>query len=412
VIKKIPVAQLRLGMHVHEFCGSWMDHPFWRSKFTLNKETDLQRIVSGGVTELWINTAKGLDVAAVAAHEPAVTQTAVAEEVERELEFAASMPFEQFEDMSGEAAMAQAAALYRRSVPKIANLFGEARLGKAVSAAECEALVDEISNSVLANPGALISVARLKRRDEYTYMHSVAVCALMVSLGRQLGLSGDQLKKAGLAGMLHDLGKAAMPLEVLNKPGKLTDDEFGVMKTHPERGHEMLVEGGSVGPLVLDVCLHHHEKVDGTGYPHRLAGDQISLFAKMGAVCDVYDAITSVRPYKNGWDPGEALRRMAQWKGHFDPRVFQAFVKTVGIYPVGSLVRLQSGRLAVVIAQNPAALLTPKVKAFFSTKSNLRIEPHEIDLAGPWCQDKVAGCESPDDWPFKDLDQLWGAPKL
>jgi HD-GYP domain-containing protein (c-di-GMP phosphodiesterase class II) len=406
------VAQLRLGMHVHEFCGSWMDHPFWRSKFTLNKEGDLQRIVSGGVSELWIDTAKGLDVAVPSAHEPAVTQTAVAEEVERELEFAASMPFEQFEDMSGEAVMAQAAALYRRSVPKIANLFGEARLGKAVSAEECEALVDEISNSVLANPGALISVARLKRRDEYTYMHSVAVCALMVSLGRQLGLSGDQLKKAGLAGMLHDLGKAAMPLDVLNKPGKLTDAEFDVMKTHPERGHEMLVEGGGVGALVLDVCLHHHEKVDGSGYPHKLAGDQISLFAKMGAVCDVYDAITSVRPYKNGWDPGEALRRMAQWKGHFDPRVFQAFVKTVGIYPVGSLVRLKSGRLAVVTAQNPAALLTPKVKAFFSTKSNLRIEPHEIDLSSAWCQDKVAACESPDDWPFKDLDQLWGAPKL
>ncbi|HJV95300.1 MAG TPA: HD-GYP domain-containing protein [Albitalea sp.] len=406
MIKKIPVSQLRVGMHIHEFCGSWMDHPFWRSKFTLHAEAELARVVASGVKELWIDTAKGADVAGGASRED------VASQVERELEFVASMPFELDEAESSEAALANAAALYRRSVPKIASLFGEARLGHAVDAASCEALVDEISESVLRNPSALISVARLKRADEYTYMHSVAVCALMVSLARQLGMQGEQLKKAGLAGMLHDLGKAMMPLEVLNKPGKLTDAEFDVMKGHPERGHELLVEGGSAGPVVLDVCLHHHEKVDGSGYPHQLAGDQISLFAKMGAVCDVYDAVTSERPYKHGWDPGEALRKMAQWQGHFEPRIFQAFVKTVGIYPVGSLVRLQSGKLAVVVSQNAQSLLAPKVKAFFSTKSNLRIEPTEIDLAGPWCKDKIAACESPEDWPFKDLNQLWGAPPL
>lgn len=413
-IKKIRVAQLRLGMFVHEFCGSWMDHPFWRSKFMLSTEVDYQRILDGGVKELWIDTRKGrdVDVAPGAPQEPVKTQQEVAREVERELEFAASAPMALDELVTGDAAFAQAAALYRRSVPKITSMFSEARLGKAVNTADCEALVDEISDSVLRNPGALISVARLKRRDEYTYMHSVAVCALMVSLGKQLGLKGEQLKTAGLAGMLHDLGKAMMPLEVLNKPGKLTDAEFEVMKSHPERGHELLLEGGTVGPAVLDVCLHHHEKIDGSGYPHKLTGEQLSLFAKMGAVCDVYDAITSVRPYKNGWDPGEALRRMAQWKGHFEPQVFQAFVKTVGIYPVGSLVRLQSGRLAVVTAQSPQSLLTPRVKAFFSTKSNMRFEPMEIDLGAPSCHDKVSACESPDDWPFKDLDQLWGAPKL
>lgn len=407
VIKRIPVDQVRVGMHVHEFCGSWMDHPFWRSKFTLKTEVELKRIVTGGVKELWIDTDKGLDVEGGG---DGVTLKDVDDAVERELEFVASMPFELDEPESNEAAIARAAALYRNSVPKMASMFGEARMGKAIDAAGCEALVDEISESVMRNPGALISVARLKRADEYTYMHSVAVCALMVSLGKNLGLEGDALKKAGLAGMLHDLGKAMVPLDILNKPGKLTDEEFAVMKKHPAMGHELLAEGGAVGAVALDVCLHHHEKFDGTGYPFGLAGDKISLFAKMGAVCDVYDAITSIRPYKSGWDPGEALRRMAQWKGHFDPKIFQAFVKTVGIYPIGSLVRLHSGRLAVVTEQHPTQLLKPKVKAFFSTKSNLRIEPHEIDLASPWCQDKVDACESPEDWPFKDLDQLWGAP--
>jgi HD-GYP domain-containing protein (c-di-GMP phosphodiesterase class II) len=256
----------------------------------------------------------------------------------------------------------------------------------------------------------LISVARLKRRDEYTYMHSVAVCALMVSLARELGLQGEQIRQAGLAGMLHDLGKALIPLEVLNKPGKLTDDEFTLMKSHPGHGHELLVEGGGATAMILDVCLHHHEKLDGTGYPKGLKSDEISLFAKMGAVCDVYDAVTSKRPYKDGWDPGEALRKMALWTTHFDSRVFQAFVKTVGIYPVGSLVRLHSGRLAVVIRQHPHSLLKPVVKAFYSTRSNLHIDPVDIHLASPGCKDKVVAGESPADWPFKDLDALWGAP--
>ncbi|HET7867953.1 MAG TPA: HD-GYP domain-containing protein [Burkholderiaceae bacterium] len=401
-VKKIPVQQLRLGMYVHEFCGSWMEHPFWRSKFLLRTEAELQRVVQSGIKELWIDPSKGCDV------EGGVSQAEVREEVERELEFAASMPMPLDTVQSTQAAFARATALYRSAKPRIASMFNEARLGRAVDAGSCLPLVDEISESVMRNPGALISVVRLKQRDDYTYMHSVAVCALMVALGRALGLEGESLRQIGLAGMLHDIGKVAMPLEVLNKPGKLTDEEFTLMKSHAERGHAMLMEGGGVGPLVLDVCLHHHEKVDGSGYPHGLSGENISLFAKMGAVCDVYDAVTSVRPYKNGWDPGEALRKMAQWKGHFDTRIFQAFVKTVGIYPTGSLVRLQSGRLAVVMEQNPAALLTPRVKAFFSLKSNLRVEPTEIDLASPWVQDKVVGCESPEDWPFKDLDRLAG----
>lgn len=403
MLKRIPTEQLRPGMYLQELCGSWMEHPFWRTRFLLNNPEDIRRIADSGIREVWIDVSRGGDV------EGGRSEAEVRDEVERELEFVASMPMELLQE-SGETAVAKAAALCRRSRGQVMSLFNEARMGKAIDPQMCAELVDEISESVTRNPGALISIARLKTRDEYTYMHSVAVCALMVGLGRQMGLTTSQVRQAGLAGMLHDLGKALMPLEVLNKPGKLTDEEFAVMRSHPLRGHELLIEGGSAGDVVLDVCLHHHEKIDGSGYPHKLKGEDISLFAKMGAVCDVYDAITSNRPYKAGWDPGEALRRMAQWKGHFEPSVFQAFVKTVGIYPIGSLVRLQSGRLAVVTAQNADSLLAPKVKVFYSTRSNMRMLPEEINLGSPWVQDKVVACESPDKWPFTDLEQLWGAP--
>jgi HD-GYP domain-containing protein (c-di-GMP phosphodiesterase class II) len=203
------------------------------------------------------------------------------------------------------------------------------------------------------------------------------------------------------------MGKARVPVAVLNKPGRLTDAEFALMKRHPAWGGEILRSSGVADTVIVDVCEHHHERIDGAGYPYGLAGEAISLQARMGAICDVYDAVTSARAYKPAWDPGEAIRQMAQWKGHFDPALFQAFVKTVGIYPVGTLVRLQSGRLAVVVELGQGSLLTPRVKAFFSTKSMLPITPELIDLGASTCQDRLVGVESPENWSFRQLDRLW-----
>jgi len=235
----------------------------------------------------------------------------------------------------------------------------------------------------------------------------VAVCALMVALGREVGLDEAACRIAGMAGLLHDLGKALMPLEVLNKPGKLTDAEYAIMKTHPERGHELLLETRGADALAMDVCLHHHERVDGTGYPHGLPGEAITQMARMGAICDVYDAITSNRPYKAGWDPADSIARMASWKGHFDPALFSAFVKSLGIYPTGSLVRLQSERLAVVLEQSPQALMSPVVRVFFSLKSGMPVSLQRLDLSAPSCHDRILGRESTEKWGFSYLDELW-----
>ena len=391
-------------MHLHELCGSWMEHPFWRSKFTLDDPEDIRRILESGIAEVWIDTDKGLDI-------PGETPAEVEKSVSDVL-MAAEIA--QHGKATGPASMSEelqrAAMICTKARQAVVSMFQEVRMGKAVSAEAAGDLVEEISTSVLRNPGALISLARLKTADDYTYMHSVAVCALMVSLARQLGLEEKDVREAGMAGLMHDLGKALMPMEVLNKPGKLSDDEFRIIKRHPVEGHRLLVEGKTASDIVLDVCLHHHEKVDGSGYPDRLGGDRISLFAKMGAVCDVYDAITSNRPYKAGWDPAESIRKMTEWsKGHFDERVFQAFIKSVGIYPVGSLVMLGSGRLAVVIEQSEKSLLTPRVKAFFSTKSQTYIVPELIDLSRPSTTEKIVSREDAAQWGIKNLDELWAS---
>ena len=422
MLKRISTRHLILGMYVHDFCGSWMDHPFWRGRFVLKDPKDLSRIQGAAIEELWIDTAKGLDVPASAplgpadggpaqAGTPGSAGGATAPDTPDEAPAAAARATRRMRGRattSMQAELREAASICQEAKQAIVSMFSQARMGKAVSAASCGALVEEISSSVARNPGALISLARLKTADDYTYMHSVAVSALMVALARQMKLSEEDTRRAGMAGLLHDLGKAAIALEVLNKPGKLTDSEFAMVQSHPVKCYDMLKAEGDVEEAVLDACRHHHERMDGSGYPDRLKGDEISVIARMAAICDVYDAITSDRPYKRGWDPSESLRRMAEWThGHLDPRLFQAFVKTMGIYPVGSLVRLTSGRLGVVTEQRPTSLTSPVVKVFYSTRSDLRIPPETVDLAAPSCSEKIAAREDPAQWKFMDIDELW-----
>jgi putative nucleotidyltransferase with HDIG domain len=333
----------------------------------------------------------------------------VAAEVEHSLAETATQVIEIHEQVSVAEEAKRAAKICTKSKEAVISMFKEARLGNAVSIEAATELVEEITASVYRNPGALISLARLKTADDYTYMHSVAVCAMMVALARQLKLEDSVVREMGTAGLMHDLGKALMPMSVLNKPGKLTDEEFAIIKSHPESGYKLLVEGNAAGEIIKDVCIHHHEKVDGSGYPHHLKGEAISLHARMGAICDVYDAITSNRPYKTGWDPAESIRKMTEWKGHFDERLFQAFVKSIGIYPIGSLVRLESGRLAIVIDQGEKSLLTPNVKVFFSAKQKTYITPEVVELGRPGATDKIVGREDVAKWGFKDLDKYWMA---
>ena len=400
VLKRIPATELLQGMYIHELCGSWMEHPFWKTRFLLDNPKDLQRIRVSGIREVWIDVDKGLDVPR--------GQTVEQVNVETEALLLAVEPAKKNLQLGLDEEIDRAAKLCDSSKTAVMAMFGDARMGLAIDVTHVAELVDEISASIMRQPNALISLARLKHADEYTYMHSVAVCALMIALARQLELGEEQVREAGMAGLLHDIGKMAVPNEVLNKPGKLTDSEFELIRGHPEAGGKILLDCQQVSALVLDVCLHHHEKVDGSGYPHKLNGGQISLFAKMGAVCDVYDAITSNRPYKTGWEPAESIHKMAEWsKGHFDEAVFQAFVRAVGIYPTGSLVRLQSGRLGVVLEQHGQSLLTPRVKVFFSAQSKAPIPQEIIDLAKWVGRDKIVARESAATWGFRNLDELW-----
>lgn len=389
MLKKIRIEQLQVGMYVHTLCGAWLAHDFWRTSFLVDTTEVLTKLRASPVQEVWIDTRKGLNTTQAL---PASVLAAFAEDttpasLNQELERASAMC-----DEASDAVM---------------RMFSEARMGRALDLSTASTLVQAVCSSVERHPDALISMARLKTSDNYTYMHSVAVCGLMVALARKMELSEAQIMQAGMAGLLHDMGKAHSDPNILNKPGALTDEEFKHMQRHPVKGFLML-QGSVQDEGVLDACLHHHERMDGKGYPHGLAGNDIRLLTRMTTICDVYDAITSDRPYKKGWAPGVALQRMAQWcHTHLDAQIFETFVKAIGLYPVGSLVRLQSGLLGVVCAPAQNSMSTPQVAAFYHIGLQRMLRPAKLLDLEKLPDERIVAGEDPSKWPFTNLEQLW-----
>jgi len=384
-LKKISVNDLSPGMYFSGFDGPWIDNPFWKNKFVIANFKEIKQAQTSGFEHCWIDISKGKDV----------QESSLTEEEHALLSDIASGLSEESLDLLHE--VNDAERLYEHAKGITQTMFKQVRLGKAIDTVECLRLVDEIAASVSRSSSILTSVVRLKLADEYSYIHSVAVCALMVSLGKTLGMDDASCKEAGLAGYLHDVGKAFIPPEILNKPGKLTDQEFRIIQRHPALGYDYLRGNPKVPDYASTVCLHHHEKLDGSGYPGKQQGNAITVYARMAAICDVYDAITSDRPYKQGWDPAESIAQMASWDGHFDRPMFLAFVRTLGIYPVGSIVKLKSGRRGLVIKQNQDDLTKPVVKAFTISDAFEVLNAELVDLGSACVNDGIAE-RSGEDW--------------
>jgi len=383
VIKQITVDELRPGMFIHKLEVWWLKDKRIRNQMLVTDPRQIAMLRHEGIQQLWIDLNRSVQTPIIM--KPAQKPVA-------------RTPF--FQELD------KAQQIFQQGKPQVMAMFNEARLGHSLNLAGTLDLVDEIAGSIRREPTALLSVARLKNHDDYTYLHSMAVCGLMITLAQKLGLEDKQVLRVGMGGLLHDVGKAAVPLEILNKPGKLTDEEFEVMRQHPVIGAQMLMEADADADL-LDIALHHHEKYDGSGYPHQLQGEEISLYSRMAAVCDVYDALTSTRVYRKGWTPAEAMHNMLSWRGHFDHQVLHTFVRAIGIYPVGSLVRLASGRVALVVKAGERSLLKPVVHAFWSLHAQREVKPERIDLGDSFCTDSIIGAEDSQLWIKADLNRVW-----
>ena len=274
--------------------------------------------------------------------------------------------------------------LHTRTRTFIDHALEDVRLGQAVDTDAAKELVTEVADSITRSPHALVWLTNMKERDEYTSIHCMNVCVMSVSFGRTLGMNKAELEILGLGGLLHDLGKMRVPLEILNKPGKLTFEEFEVMKTHPMEGYNMLKEQGDLPSEVLDIVKHHHERRNGKGYPSQLEGNQINNMTRIVAIVDVYDAITSDRCYHNAISPYDALKNMYEWvKEDFDKDMIEKFIKCLGIYPIGSIVELNLGHVGIVVSASEKSKLRPIVMLVLNSKREQFPKPKLVNLAHP-----------------------------
>lgn len=400
MIKKIAVVQLKLGMYVSDVNAGWMDHPFLRNSLLLETEEQLQKIRRAGIREVYIDTGKGMDVEADAAPTAVEAARESQQQLERMAEVPEAKPLSVRTSLAEELAKAKGA--FSEGTRLVRSVMEDARLGRQIELDSVKAVVEKIANSVIRNSNAMMTLRRLQQRDDYIYQHSVGVCAMLTAFAKAMDMDLAAIHQVALGGLLHDIGYVRVQGEILKKPSKLSDEEFLHVKSHVVQGADLLRQTPGIPQLAHDILEHHHERFDGSGYPKGLKGEEISQIGRMAAIVDVYDAITSERVYHRGVNPGEAMRKLFDWsRYHFDPALFQVFVKSVGIYPVGTLVRLESERLAVVVEQRDKNLLQPLVRVIYDAKRRYYLPPQDVDLSRPVGYgggDRIITHEAPAKW--------------
>ena len=396
MIKKISIQQLKPGMFIHNINCAWIEHPFLAGTLKVKNDKAVETIIGLGISELYIDTLKGLDVS------DAPTETEVNAEIEHKMQAMAEQTKPIITTSTLREELKTSKKVYKEANRIISNIMNDARIGRQIEVERIEPVVGQMANSILRNKDALLSLCRIKNKDDYTFLHSVSVGALLISFAHALDFNRTVIKQLGVGGMLHDIGKTKVPNEILNKPGKLTEEEFVIMKSHVVHGCSILRRSPGIAQVSFDVAAQHHERFDGSGYPLGLKNLETSVYGQMAAIVDVYDAITADRCYHKGMTPTVAVRKMFEWsKFHFNPNLLRTFIRTVGIYPVGTLVMLESGKLGVVIEQCETDMTKPLVRTVFDTKKNYFITPSDINLAKPLGQgggDRIVNYESPDKW--------------
>ncbi len=368
MIKKVPIEQLQPGMEVVKLTSEVWDHlPYlYTEPGMLKSANQIDRIRSDGYLHAFIQTR---DIAES-------TDKKLNRLLAEERYVPPSKPRVPFED---EIKVAQ--VTYENAMGHAKRIIHDAKLGRKVDYEASVETVDSIVDSAVRNPDTLLCLSKLSNYDDYTYAHCINVSAIAVVFGEYLGLERQELIHLGIAGMMHDLGKTAVPSRIINKRARLTDKEFEEIRRHPHYGSEILRRQGNIPNAVIEAVHDHHEKFNGSGYPENRTKKDIAPFARILSLADVYDALTSDRSYKDAILPNKALAIMYGMREQdFDPSEVQMFIKCLGIFPSGSLVKLNTGCYGLVYESNPTLPLMPKIKIILD--EDLRPIPAElVDLA-------------------------------
>lgn len=347
---QIDVKDLKIGMFVSKLDRPWLETNFLLQGFELTNQQDIQA-VQKQCDFVFIDTARQTKITRYAASSTAYTKDYLDNAQPRERRSTFGLEIEQAE------------AVHQKTSTLVKSFMEEVQFGRTINAVAAKEAVASCVDSVLNSPDALMLMTQLRNQDEYTAQHSMNVCIYAIALGRQIDLSIEELNHVGMCGMMHDMGKMLVPPEILNKPDRLTPEELVIMQSHTKKGWEILINTRGMYGGAIDVAYLHHERLDGEGYPRKFKANQITPFAKMVAIVDMFDALSSNRVYQKGRPHLEAIKVLTESSsnGHLDSALTMKFIECIGIYPAGSIVELASGELAIVLEIHPKAKLKPKI---------------------------------------------------
>ena len=375
-------------MWVSDLNVDWIPHGPANREGRIPNEKMIEQIMKMGVKELYIDTDKGLDV------NEGMPEPEVEEERQKMFDKAGELQPLRQERITVYSEFTKATKVHQEAKNIVDNALQDVKFGKPLQIDVVDKLSIDLVSSVFRNKDALLCLGRMRTKDSYLLEHSVNLSVLMTSFGKHIGLSQEILQQASVGALLHDIGKILVPDEILLKPGKLSAEEFEHIKKHVVHSREILTATEGISDLAVTVACQHHERFDGTGYPDGLKGEEISEYGRMVAIVDVYDAITADRCYHKGIIPSAALKKLLEWSGsHFDVDFVHKFIRCIGIYPVASLVRLESGKLAIVMQQNEEDQRLPEVKVIYDAKHQHYVSVKNLNLAKS--QDTIVGVEDP-----------------
>ena len=364
---KIHASELRVGMYVSKLDKDWLDTPFIMQGFVIEDPEDVS-IVCDYCEYVWVDK----DYQEMGSKHSSNVGTATRSRAPARYTVESTFG-EEYE---------KAYKSFRHARTVTCDLLDTVRLGEAIDGDAAKKTVNEVVSSVLRHPDAMLWLSKIREESRYTSDHCLNVCVLAVAFGRQLNLDESELEKLGLCGLLHDVGKMRVPAEILHKPSRLTAKEYNLMKAHTVHGRNLLISAKNVYSGSIDVAYSHHERIDGAGYPRKLPGSGISKFTRIISIVDAYDAMTADRCYSKARTSTEALKVIYSERGkQFDEKLALEFIKTIGLYPPGSIVELHSGEVAFVIESNSNRRHLPKVLLILDADKSKREKEKVLDLS-------------------------------
>ncbi|AYM85776.1 HD-GYP domain-containing protein [Pseudoalteromonas agarivorans] len=390
----LPISELTPGMFVdsvtkqHEGLNSIKI----KTSGLVRNQAIIKRLVTEGVLELLIDFTKG-DAAIPDKYKPKSASPQKSTTSSSKTKPPAVKPA-----ITLEQEFAKASINFEQHNRKLQALYGDVTTGLSVNLKVIDEMANDIVSSVFRNTSAMTILTRIKDKHSYNWRHMMNCAIFTAVFAKYLGYKEEAVQQLAMGALLHDLGQAKLPQGIISRPSKLTSSEMDIIKRHVAQGLGLVKGEKGITPLILDMIVNHHERLDGSGYPRGITAEKLSRPARMMAIVDVYDALTADRPHQEGDEPINALRYLLANKELFDAELVQHFIKCLGVHPVGTIVKLTNERLALVLEGNKSNPIKPKVKLFYNAKHGHHVTPKDLDLNEPDQSIKIVSSIKPLDY--------------